>query len=188
MKRKRTYRSFSAANPDGNYTPSDSDSDSDGDHYPIERKILKIQSENASDSEQSNEIQNQNASNSRNESANAGDPVNSQLLHAALRKIQELENELAELDEADYDSGHHDEDEADEGHASDFDETSQRIEHHNHDHRNEIINEDAEALGFAFCVKETFDYLAAEGVTNDNPIIAALRERFLDRCDPFSLN
>lgn len=174
MKRKRTIRTFSAANPDGNYTPSDSDSDSDDD-YPIERKIIRIQSNNESDNE----------STATQSTASNSTPANSQLLHAALRKIQELENELAELDEADYDSGHHDEDDVDEGNASDFEE---RAIVQDHDHRNEIVNEDAEALGFAFCVKETFDYLAAEGVTDDNPIVKALRERFLDRCDPVSLN
>lgn len=42
---------------------------------------------------------------------------------------------------------------------------------------------EAEALGFAFCVKETFEYLAMQGVKNDNPVVGALRHRFLGKCD-----
>lgn len=189
MKRKRAFLP-NVANPDGNYTPSDSDSDSDADYQPIQRKIVRIRSNNGSDVDQPNVRNNHvvdgesssddSASNSSDASATTTDRGNSQLLFAAMRKIQELENELAELNEADYDSGHHDEDDIDEGNASDFDEIIQRG---NHNHLNEIVDEEAEALGFAFCVKETFDYLAAEGVTNDNPIVKALRERFLDQCD-----
>lgn len=164
MKRKRSNRECSVAIPDGNYTPSDSDSDDDESN----RKIIRRRPSN--DSSESNDID-------RHEQLNR--ESNNQLLYAALSKIQELENELAELDAADYDSGHHDDDEdIDEGNASDFDEN---IEHH--DHRDEILNGQAEALGFAFCVKETFDYLSMQGVTDDNPIVAALRERFLGQCE-----
>lgn len=187
MKRKRAYSAlYSGSNPDGNYTPSDSDNDSDDEDFrPVQRKIVKNQSNQSDDDERSNNVDDANrASNSRDVQG----PGNSQLLHAALRKIQELENELAELDDADYDSGHQDEDEIDEGNASDLDDNVPLPVAQNHNHLNDIVNADAEALGFAFCVKETFDYLASEGVTEDNPIVKALRERFLDRCDPLSLN
>lgn len=188
MKRKRAYSAlYSGANPDGNYTPSDSDSDSDDeDLRPVQRKIIKNQSNRNSDDERSNNVDDGNrASNSRD----VHGPGNSQLLYAALRKIQELENELADLDDADYDSGHQEEeDEIDEGNASDLEDNIPLPLAQNHNHLNDIANANAEALGFAYCVKETFDYLASEGVTEDNPIVQALRERFLDRCDPLPLN
>lgn len=188
MKRKRAYNAlYSGANPDGNYTPSDSDNDSDDeDLRPVQRKIVKNQS-----NQQSRDDERPNNADDRNRASNSRDvhgPGNSQLLYSALRKIQELENELAEIDDADYDSGHHDEDEIDEGNASDIDDNIPPPMAINHNHLNDIVNADAEALGFAFCVKETFDYLASEGVTEDNPIVKALRERFLDRCDSLPLN
>lgn len=166
MKRKRAVLP-NAVIPDGNYTPSDSDSD---DEVPT-RKIVRRASVDRDGASHSAPV--------RRDS-------NSQLLYAALNKIQELENELAELDEAGYDSGHQDDDNddeddnIDEGNASDFDESHEVAAH---DHRQQIANAEPEALGFAFCVKETFDYLAAQGVTGDNPIVVALRERFLGQCD-----
>lgn len=185
MKRKRA---FGGSNPDGNYTPSDSDNDndSDDDFRPVQRKTVKNHSNQSSNDERSHNMNDGNrASNSRD----VHGPGNSQLLYAALRKIQELENELAELDEAGYDSGHQDDEEIDEGNASDLEENILHpAQNHDHNHLNDIVNADAEALGFAFCVKETFDYLASEGVTEDNPIVKVLRERFLDRCDPLPLN
>lgn len=176
FKRQRVKRK--AIIPDGNCTPSDSDTDND---EPVQRKHFRRESSSDQsaavdliDGESSN---NSNASTSENQRL---DPGNSQLLYAALEKIQELENELAELDEADYDSGHQDEaeDEIDEGNASDFEENIQL-----HDHRDAIIDGQAEALGFAFCVKETFEYLAAQGISPDNPIVTTLRERFLGQCN-----
>lgn len=196
IKRKRGQRTFSAPNPDGNYTPSDSDSDTDDEQYhPVQRKIVKIELNESNDS---NSLRNGSASNLQIDRFAGGDSSessqssethsnhgNNQLLLDALRKLQELENELAELDEADYDSGHHDDDdqEADEGHASDFDENNPA-----HNHRHQINDADAEALGFAFCVKETFEYLATNGVTEGNPIVTALRNRFLGKCNEIPLN
>ncbi|XP_031632703.1 uncharacterized protein LOC116346665 [Contarinia nasturtii] len=168
FKRKRGNRSSYIVNPDGNCTPSDSE-DEDHDQI-VQRKIVRRDS-----TDESVQIENE-SSNSNSSDGHRSNHGNNQLLHAALQKIQELENELAELDDADYDSGHQDdEDEIDEGNGSDFEE--------NHDHRNDILEGQAEALGFAFCVKETFEYLAAEGIAQDNPIVASLRERFLGQCD-----
>lgn len=176
FKRQRVKRKLNI--PDGNCTPSDSDTDSD---EPVQRKQFRRDSNSDQsadvdlvDGESSNDL----PASGGNHQLNAG---NSQLLYAALEKIQELENELAELDEADYDSGHQDEAEdesIDEGNASDFEENIQL-----HDHRDAIIDGQAEALGFAFCVKETFEYLAAQGISQDNPIVTTLRARFLGQCN-----
>lgn len=174
FKRKR---SSCIVNPDGNCTPSDSDTDDEPTDRLMQRKMVRRQS--SDDQPQIDD----DTSNS-NSSDNRSNQGSHQLLFAALRKIQELENELAELDDADYDSGHQDDDnddnddddenEFDEGNGSDFEEI--------HDHRNEIADGQAEALGFAFCVKETFEYLAAEGIDQDNPIVTTLRDRFLGQC------
>lgn len=170
FKRKRGNRSSYVVN--GNYTPSDSETEDEDYAQLIQRKIVRRES--TDDRPQiDDESSNSNLSDQSHQSSNQG---NNQLLYAALQKIQELENELAELDNADYDSGHHDDDdEIDEGNSSDFED--------NHDHRNEILDGQAEALGFAFCVKETFDYLAAQGIAQDNPIVTSLRDRFLGQCN-----
>lgn len=183
FKRKRANRSSCIVNPDGNCTPSDSDTDDDERDGLVQRKIARRQSiDNVDDQRQHVEqINHEDEPNHSNSSAsNRSNQGNNQLLYAALRKIQELEQELAELDEADYDSGHQDEeDEIDDGNDSDFEENLAQL----HDHHDQIVNGQAEALGFAFCVKETFEYLAAQGITPDNPIVTSLRERFLGQCD-----
>lgn len=172
LKRKRANRSSCIVNPDGNCTPSDSDTDDEEHNRLYQRKVVRRQSIDE-DNRRANIEDESSNSNLSTESRNEG---NNQLLYAALRKIQELEHELAELDDADYDSGHQDEeDDIDEGNGSETDE--------NHDHHDEIINGQAEALGFAFCVKETFEYLAAQGLNADNPIVSSLRDRFLGQCN-----
>lgn len=178
LKRKRANRFV--VNLDGNCTPSDSETDEEEEHDRItQRKICRRQSntsENVIDGESSDSV-------ASSENENCSNQGNNQLLLAALRKIQELENELAELDEAGYDSGHQDEDDVvDEGDVSSGDIDAEHSELHNH--RTEILNGQAEALGFAFCVKETFEYLAAQGIAQDNPIITTLRNRFLGQCNP----
>lgn len=188
FKRKRANRSSYVVNPDGNCTPSDSESDEDD--RMIHRKIVRRRESQGDDVV---EVDAEMSSNSNsNASVNGSDssssqPGNSQLLYAALQKIQELEHELAELNEADYDSGNHDDDdeeeeEIDEGNASDFDDGIDRNQSQ-HEHRDEILDGQAEALGFAFCVKETFEYLAAQGITPDNPVVSTLRQRFLGQCN-----
>lgn len=169
LKRKR---SSCIVNPNGNCTPSDSDTDDEEHNQLYRRKIIRRQSINEDNSRANIEDESSNS----NLSAESRNEDNNQLLYAALKKIQELEHELAELDEADYDSGHQDEDDyIDEENDSETDES--------HDHHDEIINGEAEALGFAFCVKETFEYLAAQGMTAENPIVTSLRDRFLDQCN-----
>lgn len=174
FKRKRANRSSCIVTPDGNVTPSDSDTDDDERERIVQRKIVRRQS-NINERDQIEDESNQSNSSAGNQS-NQG---NNQLLFAALRKIQELEQELAALDDEDYDSGHQEEEEIDEGNGSDYEENLAQL----HDHRDQIVNGQAEALGFAFCVKETFEYLATQGMAQDNPIVSSLRDRFLGQCN-----
>lgn len=165
-------------NPNGYYTPSDSETDEDDRDKLIQPKIFRRQStENEQwqiahiDGDESSD------SISSNDQSNHG---NNQLFYAALQKIHELETELAELNEVDHDSGHHDDDDnIDRGNSSEIEEDPIQL----HDHREAILDDQPEALGFALCVKETFEYLAAEGITQDNAIITSLRERFLGQCN-----
>lgn len=185
-KRKRANRASYVVNPDGNYTPSASDTDDDDDQdHLIHRKIVRRESiDGEIGSVQLNDADDSNGSASSSTSSfNRDRQGNIQLLYAALQTIDELENGLAEIADVDYDSGHQDEDDADEnevdeGNASDFDDNAQL-----HNHRNEIFDAQPEALGYAYCVKEAFDFLAAQGVNDDNPIVMALRERFLGQCN-----
>lgn len=180
FKRKRANRCV--VNVDGNCTPSDSESDEEEYERMIQRKIFRRQS-NSDENEPTDSIHEGESSDSLSSDENHANQGNNQLLYAALQKIQELEKELAELDEAGYDSGHQDDDDdddVDEGNGSDF----ERNDNNLHNHRDEILNGEAEALGFAFCIKETFEYLAAQGITQDNPIFTTLRNRFLRQCSP----
>lgn len=86
----------------------------------------------------------------------------------ALRKIEELEEELAQLDDDDCDSGHHETDDIDEDYDSFGGEEEQIIDGH-----------DAEAIGFAVCVREAFNFLSAEGIAPDDPLVLNLRERLI---------
>lgn len=198
FKRKRANRSSYTVNPDGNCTPSDSDTDDEQVDRFNQRKIVRRHQSSDNDGDDRDEIGQNDADGNGDENSNHSHATstesqwsqgNSQLLYAALEKLQELEHELAELDEADYDSGHHDDDdddddEIDEGNGSDFESAQQQ----QHNHRNDIVDGEAEALGFAFCVKETFEYLAAQGVTPDNPVLSTLRDRFLGQCNRSHFN
>lgn len=104
---------------------------------------------------------------------------NDEFLRDALRKIQELEQELALLDEEDYDSGHHEDDDD----SDSFDDNFAANQHND-----ELLEAEAEALGFAVCAKETLNFLAAEGLTPDNPIVLALRDRLVGKCNGIPLN
>lgn len=97
---------------------------------------------------------------------------NNEFLRLALLKIQELEHELALLDEESYDSGHHEYEEDDDTVSSDND----------HGQNRQRIGVEAEALGFALCARETLNYLASEGITDENPILTALRNQLIGKC------
>lgn len=91
--------------------------------------------------------------------------ANQNFLFEALKKIQELEEELALLDEENVDSGHEDDD-SNIDDATSFD----------------IFHAEADAIGFAACAKETLNFLAAEGLPADSPLILALRNRLISKC------
>lgn len=93
-----------------------------------------------------------------------------EFLMEALRKIEELEDELAQLDDDDCDSGHHEADDCD-----DVDEDYESIA----DEQQQIIGNDAEAIGFAVCVREAFNFLSAQGLSDQDPLVLSLRERLI---------
>lgn len=93
-------------------------------------------------------------------------------LMQALRKIEELEDELAQLDDDDCDSGHH---EADDGDDDEYESIS--------GDQQQIIGNDAEAIGFAVCVREAFNFLSAQGLSDEDPLVLNLRERLIGQCN-----
>ena len=84
------------------------------------------------------------------------------MLMATLQKIRELEDELDFLiNDPYYDDSSSDEEE------------------------NLITGQEAEALGFAMCAKETITFLENAGVMPDNPMMISLRNRLIGRCNDF---
>lgn len=135
-----------------------------GDDNENHNKRLKVNSESDDlliepEPESNVEIASRNQQNGRN---------NEEFLRLALLKIQELENELALLDEENYDSGHDDDDDEE----AEIDQ----------DGRHEQVGLEAEALGFALCARETLNYLASEGITGDNPVLTALKSHLIGKC------
>lgn len=128
-------------------------------------KKLKIENDN----------ENSQSSNASGTSALSTPSGRYEFLVQALQKIEELENELAQLDEDDCDSGHHgdDEDEEDDG----YDESISS------DQQQRIIGNDAEAIGFAVCVREAFNFLSSQGISNEDPLMLSLRERLIGQCN-----
>lgn len=76
----------------------------------------------------------------------------------ALKKVQELEQELLKID--------------------DSEDTENEDESVNEFERNANAFQ-AEAFGFAVCARETFEFLAGEGFMADNPLIQSLRNRLI---------
>lgn len=77
----------------------------------------------------------------------------------ALKKVQELEHELLKYSDAD------DSDENEDESVNEFERNANAF--------------DAEALGFAVCARETFQFLATEGFSASNPLIQSLRNRLI---------
>lgn len=99
-------------------------------------------------------------------------PNNANFLQAALIKVQELENELAELnncDSANDDANSHSS--SDSGQEDEIDEENQLLEY------------ESEALGFAVCARETLLFLENQGLARDNPLIISLRNRLIGKCN-----
>lgn len=125
-------------------------------------KRLKIENEN----------ENSQSSDASDASALSTPSGRYDFLMQALRKIEELEDELAQIDDDDCDSGHH---EADDGDDDEYETIS--------GDQQQIIGNDAEAIGFAVCVREAFNFLSAQGLSDEDPLVLNLRERLIGQCN-----
>jgi len=84
-------------------------------------------------------------------------------LKEALKKLHELENEIAAIEE-----GTEDDDRAESIDYDTFEENALAFE--------------AEAIGFAVCARETLNYLASQGLTQESPLVKSLRDRLIGKC------
>lgn len=96
-----------------------------------------------------------------------------EFLMQALHKIEELEDELAQLEDDDCDSGHHEDDDGDDD--NDYGSVN--------GDQQQLIGNDAEAIGFAVCVREAFNFLTAQGLSDQDPLVRNLRERLIGECN-----
>lgn len=88
-------------------------------------------------------------------------------LNEALKKLHELESEIAAIEE-----GTEDEDHVESIDYDKFEENALAFE--------------AEAIGFAVCARETLNYLATQGLTPDSPLVKSLQDRLVGKCKEFS--
>lgn len=98
-------------------------------------------------------------------------PARADFLLEALQRIQELQDEIDFLENDPY---------AEDADSSENDEEF-------HDPRAAageiLVGHQAEALGFAVCVRETMAFLEREGVPADSPMMVNLRNRLVGRCE-----
>lgn len=102
---------------------------------------------------------------------------------AALRKIQELEQDLAMMDEEEEDgadSVYEDEDSERDNYYDDNDDDRNLQELY-------LLHAESEALGFAVCAKETLNFLQRDGLPPDSPLVIELRNRLIGKCDNHAL-
>ncbi|XP_055610872.1 uncharacterized protein LOC129757625 [Uranotaenia lowii] len=99
----------------------------------------------------------------------AEDPRSNFLLQA-LRRIQELQDEIEFLENDPY------AEDADDNSSDDSDEFVEL-------QPEMIVGRQAEAVGFAVCARETMAFLEREGVAADSPMMATLRNRLIGRCE-----
>lgn len=85
-------------------------------------------------------------------------------LKEALKKLHELESEIAAIEE-----GTEDEDCVESIDYENFEENALAFE--------------AEAIGFAVCARETLNYLASQGLTQESPLVQSLRDRLIGKCE-----
>ncbi|KAL9696806.1 hypothetical protein quinque_000247 [Culex quinquefasciatus] len=95
------------------------------------------------------------------------DRARSNYLVEALRRIQELQDEIEFLENDPYAEDADSEDESDEYYGQD------------HAGASVIVGHQAEALGFAVCARETMAFLEREGVPRDAPMMVNLRARLI---------
>lgn len=87
-------------------------------------------------------------------------------LKEALKKLHELESEIAAIEE-----GTDDDDRVD---SIDFEKFEENA-----------VSFEAEAIGFAVCARETLNYLASQGLTQDSPLVKSLRDRLIGKSKEF---
>lgn len=86
-------------------------------------------------------------------------------LREALKKLHQLESEIAAIEEETVDNDRVDNESID---CEGFEENALAFE--------------AEAIGFAVCARETLNYLASQGLTQDSPLVKSLRDRLIGKC------
>ncbi len=91
---------------------------------------------------------------------------NFDFLKEALKKLHELESEIAAIED-----GTEDEEQAESIDYGKFEENALAFE--------------AEAIGFAVCARETLNYLASQGLSSDNQLVKSLRDRLVGKCKEF---
>ncbi|KXJ80593.1 hypothetical protein RP20_CCG024374 [Aedes albopictus] len=95
-------------------------------------------------------------------------PARADFLIQALQRIQELQDEIDFLENDPY--------------AEDTDSSGTDEEFHDPQGA-VVVGHQAEALGFAVCVRETMAFLEREGVPADSPMMVNLRNRLVGRCE-----
>ncbi|XP_053690983.1 uncharacterized protein LOC128739514 [Sabethes cyaneus] len=99
----------------------------------------------------------------------------SHFLLEALRRIQELQDEIDFLENDPY------AEDADSSEGDDelsFDQDFAQAES-----ATVVVGQQAEAFGFAVCARETMAFLEREGVAMDSPLMVNLRNRLIGRCE-----
>ncbi|XP_065079522.1 uncharacterized protein insb [Ochlerotatus camptorhynchus] len=96
-------------------------------------------------------------------------PGGSDFLLQALRRIQELQDEIDFLENDPY--------------AEDADSSENDDDGYPPMDGAVVVGHQAEALGFAVCARETMAFLEREGVPVDSPIMVSLRSRLVGRCE-----
>ncbi|XP_055545810.1 uncharacterized protein LOC129730487 [Wyeomyia smithii] len=97
----------------------------------------------------------------------------SRFLLQALRRIQELQDEIDFLENDPYAEDADSSEGDDESSFFDQDPSPAAV----------VAGHQAEALGFAVCARETMAFLEREGVALDSPIMINLRNRLIGRCE-----
>lgn len=87
-------------------------------------------------------------------------------LNEALKKLHELESEIAAIEEGTEDEDHVE--------SIDYDKFEENA-----------LTFEAEAIGFAVCARETLNYLASQGLPQDSPLVKSLRDRLVGKCKEF---
>lgn len=156
--------------PLGPTTPTTSGDDSDCDEST--EKFIKLDDYNSITSDKNVSTSYNHRTHTRNETT----------FRAALRKIEELEMDLAMMDEEEegIDSVYEDEDSGRDDYYDDNDDERNLQELY-------LLHAESEALGFAVCAKETLNFLQRDGLPPDSQLVTELRNRLIGKCDNHAL-